>query len=367
MKNPKRILVAHADAHTRRILTMLLVESGLSVQAVEPETEAVNNLNGESFDLALIGHVAPSDDLFALSVPLREMQPDLPIVMLLPELELPVVVQGIRHGLTDVLPLRTDPKPVLRRIMTLVGIENYGEPTAAELAEVEATLAQLDPSIATEAVDVETAEHRERLWKGLRELHLEREIIAAAQAGMDEKARLLGEDRRQLLDEKAAVALEVEELKAEGRELDGEWVELERQRKSLQSDRNNLEQFEQDLRRREAAVSDQKMTVPPMPILRSSGTEQELKTEWDRLERAKSSFAAERAMFRDERMLLSELDDKIRKKEELLRNLGEQVKDLDRKRRGLPPPPPKAFAKAGLPKGPVRKVGLFKSLLGDST
>lgn len=367
MKNPKRILVAHADAHTRRILTMLLVESGLSVQAVEPETEAVNTLKGEVFDLALIGHVTPSDDLFALCAPLRELHPDLPIVMLLPELELPTVVQGIRHGLTDVLPLRTDPKPVLRRIMTLVGIENYGEPTAAELAEVEATLAQLDPSIAAESIDAETAEHRERLWKGLRELHLEREIIAAAQAGMDEKARLLGEDRRKLRAEKAAFAAEVEALKVDAGELDRAWSEFEQERKAFEIERRSLDQCEQDLRRREEQIKDQAMTVPPMPIMRASGTQRELEAQWDRLERAKSSFEAERAMFRDERMLLADLDRQIRRREEQLRDLGEQVKDLDRKRRGLPPPPPKAFANSGLSKPLARKPGLFKSLLGGGT
>ena len=366
MKTPKRILVAHADAHTRRILTMLLVESGLSVQAVEPRAEAVTQLRGESFDLALIGHLVPSEDLFALIKPLRLLQPDLSIVLLLPELELPVVVQGIRHGLTDVLPLRTDPKPVLRRIMTLVGIENYGEPTPAELAEVEATLAQLDPTIAAEPVDEETAQQRERLWKALRELHLEREIIAAAQAGMDEKARLLHEDRSRLRQQQVIFATEVQELKSEGAELDREWAEFEVQRKSLEIDRKNLEQFECDLRQRETALNDQTLTVPPIPV-RASGSQSELESKWDELERAKSMFAAERAMFRDERMLLADLDRQIRERESRVRELAEQIKDLDRKRRGLPPPPPKALAKPALGTTPVRKPGLFKSLLGGRT
>lgn len=347
---------------------MLLVESGLSVQAVEPATDAVSQLRGEPFDLALIGHLTPSDDLFALTVPLRELQPELPIVMLLPELELPVVVQGIRHGLTDVLPLRTDPKPVLRRIMTLVGIENYGEPTAAELAEVEATLAQLDPDMAAESIDATTIEHRERLWKGLRELQLEREIIAAAQAGMDEKARLLREDRRRLRQDQAALVGEVADLKSEGQELDRAWAQLEQQRQASRVDRENLERFESDLRQRETALRDQTLTASPLPGPgRQAGTERELENEWDRLERAKVAFEAERAMFRDERMLLADLDRQIRQREGRLRDLGEQIKDLDRKRRGLPAPPPKAFAKPPLAPAPavvVRKRGLFRSLLG---
>jgi DNA-binding response OmpR family regulator len=360
MKTPKRILVAHADAHTRRVLTMLLVESGLSVQAVEPEAAAVTNLQSEPFDLALIGHLTPSDDLFALTVPLRKLQPELPIVMLVPELELPVVVQGIRHGLTDVLPLRTDPKPVLRRIMTLVGYESYGEPTPAELAEVEATLAQLDPAVAAEPLDMETAGHRERLWKALRELHLEREIIAAAQAGMDEKARLLGADRRRLREERVIFAAELAELKSEGEDLDRLWAELDDQRKSLEQDRESLAQCERELRSREQAVNEAQ-TTPPIPP-RVPGTQRELEAEWDELERAKSMFAAERAIFRDERMLLADMDRQIHEKEERVKALGDQIKDLDRQRRGLPPPPPKGFPKPKITA--VRKPGLFRSLLG---
>ena len=216
MKNPKRILVAHTDPHTRRMLTMLLVEAGLSVQAVEPEIAAVTTLSGEPFDLALLGQLTLDDELFSLALPLREAQPDLPVVMLLPELQLPLVVQGIRHGLTDVLPLRTDPKPVIRRILTLLGLTPDAEPTEAELAEVEGTLNQLDPTLVVPEVDQETADQRDLLWKGLRELQLEREVIAAAQAGMDEKARLLREERAEFRREREELAHEVAEFRAEG-------------------------------------------------------------------------------------------------------------------------------------------------------
>lgn len=364
MKTPKRILVAHADAHTRRMLTMLLVESGLIVQAVEPETDAVTLLRGGPFDLALIGHLEPSDDLFALSIPLRELQPDLPIVMLLPQLELPLVVQGIRHGLTDVLPLRNDPKPVVRRILSLVGVDVDVEPTAAELAEVEATLSQLDPRLEIPPVDAEIAAQRERLWRGLRELHLEREVIAAAQMGMDEKARMLSADREQLRQDREKFAGEIAELKAEGEAIDCEWRDLENHRAALEIDRKNLARFEADLREREARFREQPASPPPP---RATGSPREHEAAWDELRRARAAFAAERAVFRDDRMALADLDQQIHRRETQLKDLGEQVQDLDRKRRGLPLPPPKAFAKPAMA-GPVpRKPGLFKSFLGGRT
>jgi len=359
MNSPQKILLAHADAHTRRMLTMLLAEAGLSVHAIEPEPELVDRLTGETFALALIGYAEPSEDAFEICPALRDAQPHLPIIMLLPELDLPMVVQGIRHGLTDVLPLRTDPKPVLRRIMNLLDLEVEGEPTAAELAEVEATLAQLDPESAVPAADPETIAQRERLWKGLRELHVERELIQAAQAGVDEKARLLRTEREALHREREEFAAQIAEMKAEGEALGREWTELDQQKRWVEQEQKSLAQAEADIRRREQFVAE---TAPPMS-LKLRGPAAELESGWDLLDRAKSAFEAERALFRDERMVLSDLDQQIRNKEQRLRDLGEQINDLDRKRRGLPPPPPKAFAKPALATGTTRKPGLFKSLL----
>lgn len=364
MKNPKRILVAHTDPHTRRMLTMLLVEAGLSVQAVEPEIAAVTALSEEPFDLALLGQLARDDELFSLALPLREAQPDLPVVMLLPELQLPLVVQGIRHGLTDVLPLRTDPKPVIRRILTLLGLTPDDEPSSAELAEVESTLNQLDPSMVMPDTDEDVAEQRDTLWKGLRNLHLECEVIAAAQAGMDEKARLLREERAEFRREKTELAHEIKEFRAEGAELDAAWREIDEQQKALRLERQNLTKLEQELRRRETESA--AFARPPFaPAAPLPGPATDLNHEWAELDRAKLALEAERALFRDERMSLTGLDQKIKQREEQLRDLAEQVKDLDRKRRGLPPPPPKAFAKSRQNRASMAKPSLFRKLIGS--
>ncbi len=344
------------------MLTMLLAEAGLGVHAIEPAPHVVERLRGEPFALALIGHVEVTDDIFSICPVLRDAQPDLPIVMLLPELNLPQIVQGIRHGLTDVLPLRTDPKPLLRRIQNLLGMEVEGEPTAAELAEVEATLAQLDPESAVPAADPETLAQRERLWRGLRELHVERELIQAAQAGIDEKARILRVEREDLRRERKTFAAELAEVKSEEDDLDREWQRLREEQDLLQNEKKGLAQVEADLRRREQTLTE---SVPPMSF-KHAGSSRELEYEWDRLDRAKAAFQAEQALFRDERMVLTDLDRQIRQKEARMRDLTEQIDDLDRRRRGLPLPPPKAFAKPAMVTGVGRKPGIFKSLLGRS-
>jgi hypothetical protein len=64
-------------------------------------------------------------------------------------------------------------------------------------------------------------------------------------------------------------------------------------------------------------------------------------------------------------MSLTGLDQKIKQREEQLRDLAEQVKDLDRKRRGLPPPPPKAFTKSRQNRASTAKPSLFRKLIGS--
>ncbi|MCC5023589.1 MAG: response regulator [Candidatus Synoicihabitans palmerolidicus] len=110
MNPAKRILIVHADAPVRRVLVMLLAEAGLAVRAEVPRDQVVEAVSGQRFDLALIGHCSDMKDTdgFVMASRLRQKRKDLPVVMLCPELELALVVLGIREGLTDVLPWQGD-------------------------------------------------------------------------------------------------------------------------------------------------------------------------------------------------------------------------------------------------------------------
>lgn len=356
-----RILLAHTDAKIRDLLSEMLAAAGLQVHSAEPTPEALRALAGEHFSLAVIGVSGPTTAALDLFPILREGHATLPMVLLVSELDFSVVQRGIRVGLAEVLPLRDDPQPVVRRLLRLAGVETDHEPTRAELAGAEAALAQLEPDKAETTLDPETRAQRESLWQGLRDLHLEHELLAAAQAGLDERARLLREDRERLQADRRTLVDETAAMQAEGEELEREWAKLAAQQRAQVREHENLNRLESDLRSREQTIAE---TIPPIPVVKELGGARELEAEWDQLERARAAFDAERAIFRDERMALVDLDRQIREREARVRELGEQIADLDRRRRGLPPPPPAAFAKTETAAASGSKPGFLKGLLG---
>lgn len=114
-----------------------------------------------------------------------------PSIGLSGQLDPEMVAEGIRAGMAEVLPLRTDPKPAVTRILSWLGETSVTEPSAEEMAEVEEMLDQLESPDFKPAADSEVTTQRERMWRGLRELHLEREIATAVRLNLDEHARLL--------------------------------------------------------------------------------------------------------------------------------------------------------------------------------
>ncbi|GAB5558448.1 MAG: hypothetical protein SynsKO_00950 [Synoicihabitans sp.] len=370
MNTPKRILLAHSDAHSRHLLAMLLEERGAQVTEVEASSSIESLWSESTYDLGLIDFGAQAAGASDALARMLKSQPDTTVIGLVTQLEPTSIAAGVRAGLKEVLPLRTDLKPLVNRLLTWLGEQTIAEPSAEELAEVEETLAQLESADFKPTVDPELMSQRERLWRGLRELHLEREIGAAVKHALEIHAHQLASDRAKLDLDQQNMDRELETMRAEANELDRNWRALEQQQQALNFEKQNLSKMEQDLRSQEEFVK----TIAPFPIPACGpaepsprhvvGTPSELERGWADLERAKMALQAERSMFRDERMVLVDLDQQIRRKETRLKDLAEQIQDLDRKRKGLPLPPPKAFAKTTRKVAAPRKTGLFRNLLG---
>lgn len=315
---------------------MLLVEAGLEVLALEPGPGILPKTRQESFDLVVIGQSLEGEAGFDLAGQLRDENETLLIVMLLPELQLPLVVRGIREGLTDVLPLHDDPKPLLRRLLGLLGETVDETPGQLELAEVEATLAALQPELRVACAARETVDLRERFQQALHALDLEREMLVAAQIGVDERARMLA-------DERAALALQRQALANESRRVVREQEALAAEKSLWSATLGDLQTRETNLREYEEKLRWLQNNVGPgtaggaQPV--SRGTAEDLAKEWADLDKAAACLQAERAVFRDERMVLVDLDRQIRHREARLRELEQQLNEQDRMRRSLPPPP----------------------------
>ena len=466
----KKILIVHGDAKMKRRLVLLLADAGYDLRSFTEGEPALETGRVEWFDLALVDAYLTGTASFDFVEALKKVQPTVPVVMVVPQLELPIIVKGIRMGLSDVLPTSNDLRPLLRRVNNLL---RPNQPPAAdgeslsttELAEAEAVLQVLgNPEIGQSADPFNTPEIRQEVLKGakerallearverlahekaaleaemktfltqnadaarmqteFKELRTQREMAAAAQAIIDQKARALVEVRSELDRERSTLEEErkrlaesakivapggktADELAQEKAELDALRAKLltdeSRQREEaarqqheatqiaqerrrwhedldlLREQETNLREYEARLRQLQAQLeADRVLWFSSRPVSRSPFQDDAaVKAAWEKLQRATDLLEAERAVFRDERMAMRELEADIKRRETRLEEMEGKLGEQEKRMRGMPvlSTPPFA-AKGGIPpsvvppgkplKMPSRTpFELAKSLLG---
>jgi FixJ family two-component response regulator len=255
----KKILVVHGDAKMKRKLVLMLADAGYDLRAFTEGDPALETARSEWFDLALIDARMPGTTEFEFVEALKKIQPTVPVVLVVQQLELPLIVKGIRMGLSDVLPAGSDMRPLLRRINSILRPNQQpaaedGALTPTELAEAEAVLQVLaNPDIGQSNDPFNTPDFRQEILRGAKEramleqkaerlehekaaleaelktllsqnadalrvqgdfedLRSQREMASAAQTLIDQKARALAEARSELARERTALEEERRKL-----------------------------------------------------------------------------------------------------------------------------------------------------------
>lgn len=298
----KKILVVHGDARSRRRLVLTLADSGYDLRAFGAADPALEAARAEWFDLAIVDGGLTGAPGFAFAESLKHIQPTVPAILLLPALELPLIIRGIRAGLADVVADEPDPRALLKRVHGLLrpgAADGAGdELTAGDLAEVEGVLARLD---AAGGADAPGADLRQELVRGAHEraalevrierlvhekaaleaelrtllaqnadgqrlqaeLQTQRELAAATQAAIDAKARQLAETRAEIVRERTALDEARRQLAAPAagaaeRELAAERASLEALRRDLQEEQDRLRDEAARLRQEAAQVAQER-------------------------------------------------------------------------------------------------------------
>jgi DNA-binding response OmpR family regulator len=392
MKPSRRILLAHADARVRRRLILVLIEAGYEVRANDSVEAAVELAGAEWFDLMLIDHTLPGGEGFKLLQRLRISQPNVAVIMLLPKLEVPLVIEGIRLGVTDVLTVGEDPCPVLRRVNALLRPQEEGLGlTAEELAEAEAALVHVGgdagqlrpedgpPELAAQLAEAQRA--RAEAEARLNRVVQEREILAAELQALLEQnidaARAQAEQAQSLAD-RTGVALpatgparsnreqpaasndgaaesqlslerthleavrndlreEEHRIRQEALRVRQEAVQLTQERRRWHEEVEQLQEREANLRAYEQRLRDLQAQVEAARVQRADSTpvtyegqlqfEAQMRAEWQRIQRAHELLESERAVFRDERMALRDLEATIKQREDRLRAVERALQD----------------------------------------
>ena len=149
----KKILLVHGDTKARRTLTLLLAGAGYDVRPCGRTEVALETAHSEWFDLSLVGDPLPEMSSFSFIEALKKLQPSVPVLLLVNQLELPSVIKGIRLAVTDVLAPGGDWALVMERVNALLRPGEAPVPldfTSEELAEVEGILVKgSDTTIST--------------------------------------------------------------------------------------------------------------------------------------------------------------------------------------------------------------------------
>jgi DNA-binding response OmpR family regulator len=462
----KKILIVHADAKMKRRLVLLLADAGYDLRSFTQTEAALETARVEWFDLALVDAQLSGVQNFEFVESLKKIQPTVPVVVVVQQLELPLIVKGIRMGLSDVLPIANDLRPLLRRVNSLLRANptpnaDDEQLTPSELAEAEAVLQVLGNPDAPQTADpFNTPDLRQELMRGAKEramleakaerlehekaaleaelktllsqnadtlkvqnefaeLRTQREMAAAAQALIDQKARALAEARSELARERSALEEErrkltattqsmspfgksPDELAREKTELDQlrarllaeesrlreetsrlqhEKTQLAQERRRwhedldlLREQENNLREYEARLRQLQAQLeADRVLWFSSRPQSRSPFTDDAaVKAAWEKLQRATDLLEAERAVFRDERMAMRELEMDLKRREAKLEEMAAKLAEQERRMKGLPAPTavPVAAGAHSAPPIPAKKpisrapFEMAKSLLG---
>jgi DNA-binding response OmpR family regulator len=411
----KKLLIAHGDQKIRRRLILFLADAGYDLRAVGTVAAALESARNEWFDLALIDYELSGARDFSPIETLKKIQPTVPVVLCVQKLDLPVIVKGIRVGVTDVL-ARDNLSSIVRRAAALLN-PDVPEPaeqeavTADELAEVEAILERItgrgsrqsldscEPSDsvsdlpsellrgAKERAMLEAKNARLEIEKTALEAELktllsqmadaskleadyaelgsQREIAAAAQTAIDEKARKLTEIRGEIARERSALedqrneaataaadqsdgALarehagldawrtrlqqEDDRIREEAASLQHEATKIAQERRrwhedldQLREQETNLHDYEARLRQVQAQLEADRVlwfSSRNTPSRSPFNDDSALKETWQKLQRATELLEAERMNFRDEKLAFAEYEAEVRRREEKTREIA---------------------------------------------
>jgi DNA-binding response OmpR family regulator len=432
----KKLLIAHGDQKVRRRLVLFLADAGYDLRAFATADAALESARNEWFDLALVDYELSGTRDFSSIEALKKIQPTVPVILCVQKLELPVIVKGIRVGVTDVL-ARDNLSSIVRRAAALLNpdVAETAERdlvTADEMAEVEAVLDRITgrgtrqgsesgdnadndlPSellrgakerAMLEARNVRLEIEKTALEAELKTLlsqiadgsHLEadfaelgsqREIAAAAQLAIDEKARKLAEIRGEIARERLALEeqrisaaaadqsvgvpdkeraelgawrarLEQEDdrIREEASRLQHEANKIAQERRrwhddldQLREQEANLHDYEARLRQVQAQLEADRVlwfSARNAPSRSPFADDPALKEAWQKLQRASELLEAERANFCDEKLAFAEYEAHVKRREEKTRETAIKNEELNILQPSLPPSPIPADVSVG--------------------
>lgn len=116
MITAKSILIVDDEQNLRESLAMILQREGYSVTTAASANEAHQLLQAGAFDLIFLDIKMPEKSGLTLLSEIRELYPDMPVVLLTAFASLESAIEAVRKGADDYLLKPIDPPVILKRI-----------------------------------------------------------------------------------------------------------------------------------------------------------------------------------------------------------------------------------------------------------
>src|SRR5512139_2422182 len=137
------ILIIDDEPNLRRSLALILQRAGYAVTTAADAREALQNMQAGAFDLAFLDLKLPDRSGMSLLPELRQLQPDMPILILTAHATLETAMAAVRQGARDYLIKPIDPSHILARVEEVLAEQARPKRRREIEAEVQDLLAEL--------------------------------------------------------------------------------------------------------------------------------------------------------------------------------------------------------------------------------
>ena len=326
----RKVLLVHPDARTRRRCVMLLAACGFDLRVAASAVAAEDAVRSEWFDLAVLEHNLPDAPDFELADRLRRVQPTLAIMLLVEQLEFPLVVKSIHQGVRDVITPTEDLAPIVARVCAYFEVVPSLDPylSSAELKQAEAVLdclggvggTDIPASFAQNAAPsqlMDAAREKSLLESQLLRIAHERNMLEVQLKTMLAQSAELARGRADasaIRSQRELIAASRTAIEDNARALSNQRAEIARERESLDSDHrllagSNTPQMSPELSR----LEELRIQLAAQAERQGAETEQ--------LARERAQFSVERQSWHADLETLRDEEENLRRYESRLREL----------------------------------------------
>ncbi len=143
MTATKTILIVDDEPNLRATLAMILQRANYAVTTAANAAEALKFLQAGAFDLVFLDIKMPDKSGLTLLSEIRDLYPDIPVVLLTAFASLESAIEAVRKGANDYLLKPIDPPQILERVRQVLTQNQHPRRRRAIFDEMQGLLAEL--------------------------------------------------------------------------------------------------------------------------------------------------------------------------------------------------------------------------------